>query len=140
MKKLTILLLFIFSIFTLSCSRDNEEVVTPPSIVGKWEFSREGQNVNGSETINAYQHECINNKDFVIFNENGTLSSNIHEQSNNCLPDVNSGTWSKSGNNLTTSFQGTTETVQIFLLDASNLKVKTNTVNGTFEITELIRR
>ena len=65
-----------------SCSKDDDKVAEP-SIVGKWEFSKEvTYDELNQEVLEDYTHRCESKKDFMQFDANGTMNDSY--SSSNC--------------------------------------------------------
>ena len=117
MKKISLLSLAILSSFVFSCSSDDSPT-TSGDILGKWyfkEYKVEGQTIPYDD-----HEEC--GKDYIQFNDNGT-GANVDVW--DCVEDIATFTYTRSGNNLTITSDGVTDTVQITELSSANLKIKT---------------
>ncbi len=61
---------FLIFISVESCSKDDNNEVGNPGLVGKWEYDKIGTiNSSGEEVLNSYVHACSTKKDFVEFTE-----------------------------------------------------------------------
>lgn len=61
---------FLIFISVESCSKDDNNEVVNPGLVGKWEYDKIGTiNSSGEEVLNSYVHACSTKKDFVEFTE-----------------------------------------------------------------------
>jgi hypothetical protein len=116
MKKLSVLSLAILSAFAISCSSDDSPT-TSGDILGKWYFKE--YKVQG-QTIPYDDHEECG-KDYIQFNADGT-GANVDVW--NCELDVAPFTYTKSGNSISVTSDGMTDTAQIVELSSSTLKVK----------------
>jgi hypothetical protein len=117
MKKFNLLALAILSSFAISCSSDDGPS-TSGDLIGKWyfkEYKVEGQ------TIPYDDHEDCG-KDYIQFNANGT-GANVDVW--DCVEDIALFTYTRSGNNLTVTSDGESDTVGITELSATTLKIKT---------------
>lgn len=136
MKKLTIFAFFVAILS--SCNNDDTTttVTENPTIVGKWEFSKEGTlSSNGQEVMENYINECSTKKDYIQFLESGVYNDYFY--GTNCSELVDTGNWTKSGNMLTNVTEN--ETVEIIELTATSLKIKA--VDGSdVYITQLIKK
>lgn len=135
MKKLTIFAFFVAILS--SCNNDDTttSVTENPTIVGKWEFSKEGTISNGQEVMENYINECSTKKDYIQFLESGVYNDYFY--GTNCAELVDTGNWTKSGNMLTNVTEN--ETVEILELTATSLKIKA--VDGSdVYITQLIKK
>lgn len=117
MKKFNLLALAILSSFAISCSSDDGPS-TSGDLIGKWYFKE--YKVQG-QTIPYDDHEECG-KDYIQFNNDGT-GANVDVW--NCEEDVASFTYTRSGNTLTITSDGVSDTVQITELSSANLKIKT---------------
>jgi hypothetical protein len=125
MKKLV--LLFVASLSLLSCNKDDNttQPTAEASIVGSWEFFKEGTLENGQEILDVYDHDCSNNKDYTEFASNGVVKD--HYFNTSCTETIDSSTWTKNGSILTLFG----ETYTITELSATTLKVQfSETLNG----------
>jgi hypothetical protein len=111
---------------TTSCSKDDDNNPTAGDLVGKWEFSQEGDLVNGNESLSLYEHQAGCSKDFIQFFANGTAAFTFFYSDDivNCEEDIEPLIWTKNGNIITaTGFDGT-QSLEIMILNESTLKVK----------------
>ncbi|ESU28662.1 hypothetical protein FLJC2902T_12530 [Flavobacterium limnosediminis JC2902] len=128
MKKITLLFvsaLALGMVFT-SCNKDDDSSSSSSaSIEGKWKYSKEGAIVSGQEVLTDYLNEapqCGN--DYIEILAGGTAKDVYYYNDGGCLSDVGTGTWSKSGNIMTVTFDGVAENAEILTLDSTTLKVK----------------
>lgn len=129
MKKL--IYLFLAVAFTglslVSCSSDDDG--GSPSVLGKWEYFQEGFVVGGEEVFTNYEHTAGCNKDYVQFNDNGTMQDVYYwNDGDGCVEDSDSYTYSVSGNTITTTF-GSESSSGTFSISNNILKV-TYTTDG----------
>ncbi len=104
-----------------SCSKDDAGSATSGNIVGKWELFKTGEKVGATEELVLYSHQAGCAKDNVEFKTDGTYITKSH--SSNCTVFNTTGTYNKSGNNLTTTDGSGSTTVQIQELSNTTLKV-----------------
>lgn len=125
MKKLVVLFVSVFSLSlgVVSCSDDDNG---GGSIVGKWEYSKDGISANGQEILLDYEHNAIEcGKDFIEFLENDTYRDGyFFDGVDGCETSVDNGTYTKSGKNITITVDGDTFEGQIISVSGSTLKVK----------------
>ena len=125
MKKILLFVSFL-AISLTSCSKDDDSSSdggsTPAAIEGKWAFSKEGAIVGGNETLFDYAHECATKKDYVELVAGG-VANDVYYPSD-CVAETTTGTWTRSGNNVTLNVGGISQTAEIVVLDATTLKVK----------------
>ena len=117
MKRISLLTLAILSSFVISCSSDDGPS-TSGELTGKWYFKE--YRVFG-QTIPYDDHEECG-KDYLQFNADGT-GANVDVW--DCVEDVASFEYTRSGNNLTITSDGVTDVVQITELTSTKLRVKT---------------
>ncbi|MGV8994359.1 MAG: lipocalin family protein [Flavobacterium sp.] len=118
----------VLSALTLtSCSKDDNNVQVPTSILGKWNFAKTVTQTNvgasiGPEIIIDYTGDEANcNRDYLEFNSDQSARKVIYYKNAQsvCTEDANLGNYTKSG-----------ETVTINLAQDEEY-------NGTFKITKL---
>lgn len=114
MKKIVVLFLAVLSLGVVSCSSDDD---SGASIHGKWYFNKVGF---GTFLID-YDHECTTQKDYFEFLASGILNEANHDV--NCEASVESGTWAKTGNQLSISFDDEDLVFEIVELKKSTLKL-----------------
>lgn len=122
------ILLFISALVFISCS-DNDDTTTPEaSIIGSWEYDKEGTIVGSTETLVNYENLCSNKKDYVHFFQNGEYDEYSYNSA--CGETVDFGEWTKSGNMLTNVTENST--VEILTLSDTTLKIKYEDGGETF--------
>lgn len=141
MRKVSILFVsaLALSMAFTSCSNDDDSPPSaPPSVEGKWNFSKISETVNGVTSPEVdYDHEpgCI--KDYIELKAGGVFNEASYSGSN-CALDLSTGTWSKSGNIITITLGGVVASGEVVSVSSSVLKVKfsetgtTNVINTTF--------
>lgn len=133
MKKLSILFMVMgLTLLTTSCNNDddnNNGSDTSVPLVSKWNFSKIGSTVAGQEVlIDPPQNEDGCAKDYIEFNADNTATAGNYDSTNNpCELTTQSGTYSRTGNQLTTVINGTNRTQEILNLTATELKVTDET-------------
>ena len=122
----------VLSAFTLtSCSKDDDNVQVPTSIVGKWNYSMEVTQTNvgtsvGPEIIVEYTGDEVGcDRDFLEFKADMSVRKGVFNKNvqNVCTEDAISGTYTKTGDNITINLPVMAE--------------ETEEYNGTFKITKL---
>ena len=117
-----VLVIGISSIF-VSCSKSDSN--NSPSIVGKWEYSQEGEILNNQEVLTDYQNTSGCEKDFVEFKSDNSFSDvNFNLSGSVCSPDITTGTYTQSGNSIITTSGNLSVTNQIITVNTTTLKVK----------------
>lgn len=122
MKKI-ILGLFL-TIGLVSCNNDDasSDDGSTAAIEGKWAYSKVGAIVGGQEVLTDYPHECATKKDYIELVAGGNANDVYYPS--DCVADIVAGAWSKSGNNVSITFDGITEAAEIITLNTTTLKVK----------------
>jgi hypothetical protein len=117
----------------ISCSKDDDGPSTSGNIVGKWEFFKEGEIINGNEILTNYEHQAGCTKDNVEFKTDGSFVDSYYYEE--CELETSIGTYTKSGNTLTTDdgFD-----VTIVELNSTTLKVKATYDDEGETITSLV--
>lgn len=126
MKTKSLLLALILSIglFTTSCSNDDNEGETLVPLEGKWDLSKTGTVIGGTETlVDAAENQSGCNKDYLELKLDNTAHVGDYSTTA-CTLTVQSGIYSRSHNNLTTVINGVTKTQDIVNLTLKELKVK----------------
>ena len=117
MKTLKLSTILAASFLVFSCSSDDSST-TSGELLGKWyfkEYKALGQTIPYDD-----HEEC--GKDYIQFNANGT-GANVDVF--NCVDDVALYTYTRSGNNITITSDGQSDTVQITELSSATFKFKT---------------
>ncbi|WP_310558965.1 lipocalin family protein [Flavobacterium sp.] len=125
-KSLLVALVLSIGLLTVSCSSTDNAGDTIAPIVGKWGIVKIGTNNNGVETlIDAPQNQSGCDHDFINLKIDNTLTSGDYSSTlSPCALSTISGTYSKSGSQLTTVINGATTTYDIVNLTLSELKLK----------------
>ena len=128
MKKLSILTLsFVaLSMSLVSCSKDdNNGSTTSASLVGKWEYSKEGSTVNGQEVLEAYTgNETGCSKDYIDVTATAVTDVDYDSTNTPCEMTTYTINYTKTGNTLITTFNGMEFTSTIVTLTSTELKIK----------------
>ncbi|MDQ6471229.1 lipocalin family protein [Flavobacterium sp. LHD-80] len=128
MKTRSLLLALILSIglFTTSCSNDDNEGETLIPLEGKWDLSKTGTVINGTETLtDAPENQSGCNKDYLELKLDNTVNVGDYSSAvSACALTVQSGIYSRSHNNLTTVINGVSKTQDIVNLTLKELKVR----------------
>ena len=129
-----------------SCSSDDSSPVTEEQqqeaiFEGKWYVSKEGVSVNGFENLQNYQHTAGCTKDHSEFVAGGTFKDREY-WGTECEVDELTGTWSKTGNNVTVTIDGVARNFEIVSMTATEMKARELvTMNGQsyYDITVFTR-
>lgn len=128
MKNRNILLAILFSIslFSTSCSSDDNEGETLIPLSGKWDLSKVGTVVSGTETlVDAPQNQTGCNKDYLELKLDNTATEGDYDSTiSACALTTSAGIYSRSHNNLTTVIDGESKTQDIVNLSLGELKLK----------------
>ncbi|OUL60222.1 lipocalin family protein [Flavobacterium sp. AJR] len=128
MKNRSILLAILFSIslFSTSCSSDDNEGETLIPLSGKWDLSKVGTVVSGTETlVDAPQNQTGCNKDYLELKLDNTATEGDYDSTiSACALTTSAGIYSRSHNNLTTVIDGESKTQDIVNLSLGELKLK----------------
>lgn len=99
-------------------------------IVGDWEYFKEGEIINGTEVLEKYENECATKKDHIDFKQSGTV--NDYDYDENCVENMNTGTYSVKNKKLSITIGGITTDVDILHLTGKTLKISYQvTVDGS---------
>ncbi|WP_445716775.1 lipocalin family protein [Flavobacterium sp.] len=145
MKRKLLLLVSIlsFSLTFNSCSNDDDNSSdTNGTIVGEWEFLKEGTIVSGTETLSAYIHTAGCTKDYLEFKSNGIAEDYSYEKpAGSCIEYVDSATWTKDGNALSINYGGGDFfNGDILILNNTTLKIRFTDDGGTINVVEFVRK
>lgn len=120
MKKVILLFVAIVSLSSItSCSDDDE---AEASLVGKWEYSQAGISGGGQDLLLPYEHTEGCTKDFVQIT--ATLYAD-HSFFNDggCEEDIETSTYTRSGNTLTIGTGADAYTATIATLNGNTLRL-----------------
>ena len=128
MKKISILIAAFLTLGLTITSCNNDDDNASASLEGKWNASKEGAIVNGQEVLMPYTgNETGCQKDYIQINANGTITDvDFDSMDNPCEQFTISGTYTRTGNNITITVAGQSETGTILSLTSTELKVKDN--------------
>ena len=116
-----------------SCGDDDSKSNNAPSLIGKWTYSKEGEIVDGKETLNDHPHAAGCSKDYVEFT--ATTLTSVEYEGSQCTEHKDAAPYVKNGNSIVVTFNGESETAEIVALTATTLKIKTTyTDEGVVEI------
>ena len=138
-----VFVLLLVSLSFVSCNKDDDnDLQTSGSIVGKWEFLKEGAIVSGQEILTAYNHTSGCSKDFLDFKSNGIADDYSYEKpSGSCVEFVDAATWVKVGNTLSVNYgDGDFFDGEIMILNNTTLKIKFTDDDGVINVTEFVRK
>lgn len=116
MKKIKLIVPLLLTGLIFSCSSD-DGATTSGELTGKWYYKE--YRVAG-QTIPYDDHEACG-KDYIQFNANGT-GANVDVW--DCVEDAAPYTYTRSGNTITITSDGVSDTAQIIELSETTLKAK----------------
>lgn len=145
MKKITILFVSVLSLglALTSCSKDDDSSSSSSAtgVEGKWKYVKEGAIVSGQEVLMDYVNDAPQcGSDYIEILANGTAKDVYFYTDGGCTSDIATGTWSKSGNTMTVSFEGVTESAEILTLNSTTLKVKYTDSDTGMEMLQVYAR
>lgn len=111
---------------TVSCNNDDNEGETLAPLAGKWEISKIGTTVGGTETlVDAPQNESGCAKDYIDLKLDNTVIEGDYDSTiTPCALTTEEGIYSRSHNNLTRVVDGVTTVQDIANLSFTELKLK----------------
>lgn len=124
-KSIIVALLLGMGFFATSCSDDNKGETLAP-LAGKWDISKIGTSVGGTETlIDAPQNQNGCDRDYMELKLDNTVIEGDYDSSvSPCALTTNEGIYSRSHNNLTRVVDGTTKVQDIVNLSLNELKLR----------------
>ena len=145
MKKRVLLFVSIVSLSLTfnSCSKDDDSSSsTSGTIVGEWEFLKEGTIVSGTEFLSPFEHTSGCTKNYIEFKSNGMAEDYYYEKpSGSCVEFVDEATWTKDGNALSVNYGGGDFfDSEIMILNSTTLKIKFADDGGTINVVEFVRK
>jgi len=139
MKKITILFLSVLTLglSVTSCSNDDDD--NGGSIEGKWELSQVGAVFNGQEIVQDAENGDCSNETYE-FLKDGKFTETYYEAVNGkCEAEVETGTYSKSGNTLKIKYTGDTEEESYETeVSGNKLKLKQTYSEGGMSVTAVL--
>ncbi|MBS7256659.1 lipocalin family protein [Flavobacterium branchiicola] len=125
-KRIFFGLLVCIGLFTASCSSDDNEGETLIPLEGKWNLSKTGSVIGGTETlIDAPENASGCNRDYLELKLDNTATIGDYDSAvSACALTTKAGIYSRSHNNLTTVIDGVSKTQDIVNLTLSELKVR----------------
>ncbi|MRX69205.1 Lipocalin-like domain-containing protein [Flavobacterium resistens] len=126
-KRILFGLLLCIGLSTVSCSSDDNEGETLIPLEGKWNLSKTGTVVGGTETlIDAPQNQSGCDRDYLQLKLDNTATIGDYDSTvSACALTTQTGIYSRSHNNLTISITGGASTTQdIVNLTLSELKLR----------------
>lgn len=128
MKKIILVAAFLsIGFIQTSCNKDDDKYELPAAtLLGKWNYAKEGQMVGDSEVLVDYSDNEVGcSRDYIIFNANNTLIDVDYDSTDSpCEEFTGGGTYAVTGNIIVVNFGDGPESVEIMNLSATELKVK----------------
>lgn len=140
MKKIGILVAsaLVMGLSFTSCSSDDDNSNNIGSIVGKWNFDSAKYTVDGVSESEPYDdHEPGCAKDYLEFLDNGSAIAGDYVEGCVLIPDA--ATYTRSGNVLTIDDEGSIDTSEILVANATTLVLRyvDTYEDGTIETTDV---
>ncbi|MBY8963643.1 hypothetical protein KJK34_12840 [Flavobacterium sp. D11R37] len=123
MKKLLMVSALALAGLTFTACGSDDDGGSSASLEGKWYFSKTGTAAGGQEVFIDYDHEEGCEKDYVEFVEGGVYRDVSHWS--DCETDVETDSWSRSGNTITIGEGADAVSGTIKKLTGSELRVST---------------
>ena len=120
MKKLALLFVAVLAVGVTSCSKDDD--AAQASLVGTWEYSKEGAIIQGQEILTPYEHATGCSKDFTVITATTIVDTDFY--GSDCFESTSTATYTRNGNTLTITDGSEVSTGTILQLDNTTLKVK----------------
>lgn len=124
-------LLLSLSLFTFSCSDDDNEGETIAPLAGKWGIKQIGTTVDGNEVlVDAPQNTEGCDHDYINLKLDNTVTEGDYDSTiSDCALTTKEGIYSRSHNNLTRVVDGITKVQDIANLTFQELKLKDDAGN-----------
>ena len=120
MKKVILLFVAIVSLSSItSCSNDDDN---DASLIGKWQYSKEGISSNGQEVLTDYEHTPGCSKDYIQITATTVTEHEFYDEGG-CTEETFMTNYTRSGNTLTVGTGSDASVVQIATLTDSTLKI-----------------
>ena len=120
MKKVILLFVAIVSLSSItSCSNDDDN---DASLIGKWQYSKEGISSNGQEVLTDYEHTPGCSKDYIQITATTVTEHEFYDEGG-CTEETFMTNYTRSGNTLTVGTGSDASVVQIATLTGSTLKI-----------------
>ena len=120
MKKLALLFVAVLAVGVTSCSKDDD--AAQASLVGTWEYSKDGAIIQGQEVLTPYQHAAGCSKDFTVITATTIVDTDFY--GSDCFETTSTVAYTRNGNTLTITDGGEVFTGTILQLDNTTLKIK----------------
>ena len=119
MKKLALLFVAVLAVGATSCSKDDD--AAQAAFEGKWEYSKEGEIIQGQEVLTDYNHQAGCDKDFSMITATTIID---HEFADACDESLYPLAYTRTGNTVTITDGSEVFTATILQLDNTTLKIK----------------
>lgn len=125
--------LIITSLLVFTSCEIDQELPIDKQLLGKWTFNQVGFEVDGKLTLDSYKNENITcGKNYFEFHPNNTFT-NVHfflDADNTCQSQTEKGTYTISNKKLLLEFTNNTKTLEILLINATSLQLKSTETVG----------
>lgn len=123
-KRILFALLLSMGLFATSCSSDDNEGETLVPLESKWDLSKTGGVIGGTETlVDAPQNQTGCRKDYIDLKLDNKIENGDYN-GGDCTLTTTSGIYSRSHNDLTIVVNGVTQVSDIMNLTNKELKLK----------------
>lgn len=120
MKKIILLFVAIVSLSSItSCSNDDDN---DASLIGKWQYTKEGISANGQEALTDYEHAEGCTKDYIQITAT-TVTDHTFYNDGDCTEDTLTVNYSRNGSTLTVGTGSDASVAQIATLTDTTLKI-----------------
>lgn len=120
MKKIILLFVAIVSLSSItSCSNDDDN---DASLIGKWQYTKEGISANGQEALTDYEHAEGCTKDYIQITAT-TVTDHTFYNDGDCTEDTFTVNYSRNGSTLTVGTGSDASVAQIATLTDTTLKI-----------------
>jgi hypothetical protein len=120
MKKIILLFVAIVSLSSItSCSNDDD---SDASLIGKWQYTKEGISANGQEALTDYEHAEGCTKDYIQITAT-TVTDHTFYNDGDCTEDTFTVNYSRNGSTLTVGTGSDASVAQIATLTDTTLKI-----------------
>ena len=121
MKKLALLFVAVLAVGVTSCSKDDD--AAQASLVGTWEYSKEGAIIQGQEVLTNYgSHAAGCTKDYTAITAISIVDHNF--DGSDCVEEIYTESYTRNGNTISITENGVVRLLTILQLDNTTLKVK----------------
>ena len=120
MKKLALLFVAVLAVGVTSCSKDDD--AEQASLVGTWEYSKDGTIIQGQEILNNYNHAAGCAKDYSVITATTIIDHDFY--GSDCTEGSYTTAYTRNGNTISITEDGVVYAATILQLDNTTLKIK----------------